>query len=125
MLEKDFRSNCQDYEGFQVWEVENLDAFFAGNKILTTIFEDEYKMTVTELSEKRSEITDTDIEVIKKMLDLVGDKSFYVFTLHDPYHLELVGMQDTKVMDFGTDIGKIKGDFVYVMIMDKKEVKMG
>lgn len=124
MIEKDFRTNCQDYDGFQVWEVENLNAFFEGNKVLSTIFEDEYKMSLAELTEKRKDIEETDIEIIKRLLDLVGDKSFYIFTLHDQNHLELVGMQETKQMDFGLDIAKIKGDTVYVMIMDKKETKM-
>ena len=119
MIVTDFVNNCKSYKGFQVWEIESIDTFFKGNQVLAEIFEDVYKMPFLEFPEKRDEITDSDFEIMKNMLDLVGDKSFYMFTLHDENHLELVGMQKTKVMNFGIDIEKIKEDHVYAMIMDK------
>ena len=46
--------------------------------------------------------------------------SFFIFTLHNENHLELVKMQQLKIMNFGVNIGEVKGDCVYVVIMDKK-----
>lgn len=121
MLVSEFKEMCQLYEGFQIWEVENIAAFFEGNAVLSEIFSSEYGMAVEEMAERRSEIEDTDMRIIINLLSLIGDKSFFVFTLHDDNHLELVGMQKMKVMDFGVDIQDIKNDRVYVMIMDKKK----
>ena len=58
---------------------------------------------------------------MKNLLSLVDDKSFFLFTHYDENHLELIGMQKMKVMDFGLDIEKIRNDHVYIMIMDKKK----
>jgi len=52
---------------------------------------------------------------------MVDDKSFFVFTLHDENHLELVKMQQLKIMNFGVDINDVRPDRVYVVIMDKKK----
>jgi len=120
MIVNEFSETCKSYENFQVWEIENIDAFFKGNQVLTQIFQDEYKIPMDEFVEKRKDIPDTDFEIINKLLRLVGDKSFFVFTLHDENHLELVGMQKMKTMNFGVDIEQIKNDRVYAMIMDKK-----
>ena len=46
--------------------------------------------------------------------------SFFIFTLHNANHLELVKMQQLKIMNFGVNIEEVKGDCVYVVIMDKK-----
>ena len=72
-----------------------------------------------EFTEKRKDISDTDFDIMKNLLSHVNDKSFFLFTLHDKNHLELVGMQKMNVMNFGMDIEKIKNDHVYAMIMDK------
>ena len=120
MIVTEFRDSCKLYEGFQVWEIESIDAFFDGNEILATIFQDVYNMPIDELVEKRNNIPDSDLEIMQNMLRLVDDKSFFVFTHYDENHLELVNMQKMNIMNFGIDIEKIKNDHVYAMIMDKK-----
>ena len=120
MLVSEFRETSQLYKDFQVWEIESIDAFFKGNEVLATIFKDQYNFPVAEIGERRGEIEGTDLDIMTHLLSLVGDKSFYIFTIHDENHLELVGMQKMNIMNFGMDIEQIKNDCVYVMIMDKK-----
>ncbi len=121
MLASEFSETCTMYEGFQVWEIENMEAFFKGNEILATIFKDQYQFPISEFVEKRGEIQQSDYEIMESLLRLVDDKTFFIFTLHDKNHLELIAMQKMKVMNFGMDIEKIKNDCVYAMIMDKKK----
>jgi len=121
MLASEFSEMCYQYEGFQVWEIDNIDSFFRGNEVLATCFKDYYKFPLEEFKEKRSDIIDTDYQIITKLLGMVNDKYFFIFTLHDENHLELIKMQKMKVMDFGLDIAAVKQDRVYVMIMDKKK----
>lgn len=120
MLTNEFSETCFQYENFMVWDIENMDAFFKGNEVLTTIFEDCYKIPFKDFKEKRSEIQETDLQMMTKLLNYVDDKHFFIFTIHDENHLELVKMQRMKIMDFGLNIEEIKKDRVYVMIMDKK-----
>lgn len=119
MIVNEFNETYRLYKGFQIWEIENITAFLNGNGVLATIFQDLYNFPVEEIKEKRSEITDSDFDIIIKLLSLVNDKSFFIFTLHDKNHLDLIGMQRMKVMNFGADIEKIRNDRVYVIIMDK------
>jgi hypothetical protein len=121
MIVSEFSETCILYEGFHVWEIESIDAFFSGNEILATIFQDFYNMPFNEFVNRRKDIADSDLDIMKNMLTLVNDKSFLLFTLHDENHLELVGMQKMGVMNFGIDIEDIKNDRVYAMIMDKKK----
>ncbi|MBX2942831.1 MAG: hypothetical protein KF860_10825 [Cyclobacteriaceae bacterium] len=120
MIVLEFISSCQLYEGFEVWEIENLTAFLKGNEVLATIFQDDYNVSIEEIGEKRSGIAESDYEIINKLLGLVDDKYFFIFTLHDRNHLDLIGMQHMKIMDFGIDIEKIREDCVYAIIMDKR-----
>ncbi|MBK6475625.1 MAG: hypothetical protein IPF95_13105 [Flavobacteriales bacterium] len=121
MIVSEFSDTCRLYEGFQVWEIESIDAFFKGSEILATILNDFYKIPIQEFSEKRKDIPDSDFDIMKNLLSLVDNKSFYLFTLHDENHVELVGMQKMKTMDFGMDIEHIRNDRVYAMIMDKRK----
>lgn len=120
MLANEFNDTCFQYENFLVWDIENIDAFFKGNEVLTTIFEDCYKMPFKDFKERRAEIQETDLQMMTKLLNYVDDKHFFIFTIHDENHMELVKMQRMKVMDFGLNIEDIRQDRVYVMIMDKK-----
>ena len=120
MIVLEFISSCQLYEGFEVWEIENLTAFLKGNEVLATIFQDDYNVSIEEIGEKRSGIAESDYEIINKLLGLVDDKYFFIFTLHDRNHLDLIGMQHMKIMDFCIDIEKIREDCVYAIIMDKR-----
>lgn len=120
MLANEFSDTCFQYENFMVWDIENMDAFFKGNEVLVTIFEDCYKMPFKDLKDRRKEIQETDLQMMTKILNYVDDKHFLIFTIHDESHLELVKMQRLKVMDFGLNIEEIRKDRVYVMIMDKK-----
>jgi len=121
MLVTEFSDTCKFYEGFKVWEIESIDAFFKGNEVLATIFQDLYKIPMDEFDEKRKDIPESDLDIMKNLLSLVDDRSFFLFTLHDENHLELVGMQKMNIMNFGVDIENIKNDHVYAMIMDKKK----
>lgn len=120
MLVTEFSETCFQYTHFEVWQIDNLDAFFKGNTILEKIFEDYYKMPLIDLKTKRSDIQDSDIMIITKLLAQVDDKHFFIFTLHDENHLELIKMQKLNIMNFGLDIEKISPDKVFVMLMDKK-----
>lgn len=120
MLVSNFKENCSKYENFQIWDVDNIDAFLYGNAVFAEIFKTDYKMEIAEFHDRRSEIEDNNMQIMKNMLDQIGDKHFYIFTYHDMNHQELVHMQDTKVMNFGIDISKIDKEHVYIVIMDKK-----
>lgn len=120
MLANEFSETCFQYENFMVWDIENMDAFFKGNEVLKTIFEDCYKIPFKDFKERRKEIQETDLQMMTKLLNYVDDKHFFIFTIHDENHLELVKMQRMKIMDFGLNIEDIRKDRVYVMIMDKK-----
>ncbi len=120
MLVEDFRQNCTQYEKFEIWDVDNLQSFFKGNQVLAEIFENDFKISVEHLIENRSELVNSDMEIIKCLLDQVGDKHFLIFTLHSKEHLELIQFQKMKIMDFGIDIEQIQEDHVYIIIMDKK-----
>ncbi len=119
MLVNDFKNKVNEYKNFEVWEVSGMNDFFKGNTILKTIFETDYKIKLSDFFSKRHEIQETDLAIMHKLLDQVGDKHFYIFTLLDPNHLELIQIQDMKLMDFGMDIAEIKNNCVYIMIMDK------
>ncbi|MGE0560481.1 MAG: hypothetical protein AB7O47_01570 [Flavobacteriales bacterium] len=120
MLANEFSETCFQYENFMVWDIENVDAFFKGNEVLKTIFEDCYKIPFKDYKERRTEIQETDLQLMTKLLNYVDDKHFFIFTIHDENHMELVKMQRSKIMDFGVNIEDIRNDHVYVMIMDKK-----
>lgn len=126
MLVQQFSENPFQYKDFEVWDVENMAAFFNGNGVLKEIFEKEYKILVSDFDKRREEMPETNLGIIASILDQIGDKHFFVFTLHDPNHLELIKMQNNKVMNFGIDIELIAPDHVYILIMDKvKEVSVG
>ncbi|MDX2362049.1 MAG: hypothetical protein QNK23_14665 [Crocinitomicaceae bacterium] len=119
MLVNNFIESCSQYENFQIWDIESMDDFLNGNGVISEVFQVDYKMPPSEFNARREEIPQTNMEIMKNLLDQVGDKHFLIFTLHDQNHQELVHMQDTKVMNFGINISKIDGDHVYVVIMDK------
>ena len=120
MLVTNFKDNCLQYESFEVWDVENMDAFFKGNKILNEVFKNTYKIPIEEFNNRRVEIPDTNMQIIEKLLDQIGNKHFFIFTYHDDNHEELVQMQNQKIMNFGVNIEEIEKDHVYILIMDKK-----
>ena len=121
MIVNTFSQSCSDYENFAIWDIENMRDFFDRSTVLNEIFEHDYKTTYPEYDKNRTETSDTNLEIMSKLLDQIGDKHFFIFTLHDENHLELVGLQQSKIMNFGMDIQEIKGDRVYVVMMDKKK----
>jgi hypothetical protein len=120
MIVSNFNTACVDYENFAIWEIKSMNEFLTGNGVFEEIFKTDYKMDISEFSERRSEIEQNDMQIIKNMLDQVGDKHFVIFTHHDPEHIELISMQDRKIMNFGMDINHILPENMYVLIMDKK-----
>lgn len=121
MLAQNFGESYYRFENFAVWEIENIADFFEGNGVLKVIFEEEYDIPFALFQEKRQEIEESDMMMMERILSLVNDKYFHIFTLHNPNHLELVKLQMLKVMNFGMDIEQIEEDRVYVMIMDRKQ----
>ncbi|MCP4442575.1 MAG: hypothetical protein GY810_27015 [Aureispira sp.] len=121
MLVSKFSETYRLYSGFQIWEIKSMTDFFKGSEILPTIFKDIYNVSVEELEAKTVEVPDSNYNIINKLLGLVDNKSFFVFTLHDENHLDLVKMQAMKAMNFGVDIEQIKPDCVYAIIMDKMQ----
>jgi hypothetical protein len=121
MVIHDFMENAFLYANFEIWDVATMADFYNGNKIITTIIEKEYKIKVPDLLQDRSLIEDSDMSIVLKTLDLIGDKYFVVFTLFDENHQELIAMKEQKIMDFGTDIENLHPDHIYIMIMDKKK----
>ena len=126
MLVQQFSENPFQYKDFEVWDVENMTAFFNGNGVLKEIFEKEYKILISDFDKRRAEMPESNLAIIANILDQIGDKHFFIFTLHDSNHLELIKMQNTGVMNFGLNIESISPDHVYILIMDKvKEVSVG
>ena len=126
MIVQRFSENPFLYKDFEVWDVENMAAFFNGNGVIKEIFKKEYKIPTSDFEKRRGEISETNLEIMNNILDLVDDKYFVIFTLHDKNHLELIKMQHSKVMNFGLNIEEILGDHVYILVMDKiKEVSVG
>ena len=121
MLVNNFKDSCSQYDNFAIWDIENMDAFFDGNSVLAEVFTNSYKMPVEEFNERRTEIKQTNMEVMENLLDQIGDKHFLIFTYHSDNHWELVQMQTQKVMSFNMDIEKIDKSHVFILIMDKKE----
>ena len=122
MLVENFKSKCGEYENFQIWDVENLEAFFKGNGVIKEIFEKEYKIKLDSFLEKRDLLPNSDIDIVERLLDHVGNKHFFAFTYHSKNHMELILMQEQKVMNFGIDIKEVDKEHAFVVIMDKKEV---
>ncbi len=119
MIVKNFKDNCRQYDNFQIWDIENLESFLNGNQILPEIFKKDYKMTPEELPSRRQEIPQSDIGIVDSLLDQIGDKHFFTFTKDDKNHIELILMQDTRVMSFGIDISQVQEGHMYAVIMDK------
>src|SRR5574343_75806 len=92
MIVHRFSENPFQYQNFEIWDVENMDAFFDGNKVIKEIFEKEYKLPLNEFKTRRSEIVETDLGIMAAILDVVGDKGFVLFTLHDKNDLEFIEM---------------------------------
>ena len=88
MIVSNFNTACVDYENFAIWEIKSMNEFLTGNGVFEEIFKTDYKMDISEFSERRSEIEQNDMQIIKNMLDQVGDKHFVIFTHHDPEHIE-------------------------------------
>lgn len=126
MLVQNFSDNPSQFEDFEVWEIENMQSFFDCNGVIKEIFENEYKMKVSEFDKKRNELPETNMGIITGILDQVGDKHFFVFTAYDKNHSELIAMQTSGQMNFGINIEDISNEKVYFLVMDKrKETRMG
>lgn len=126
MIVYQLEEKIHEYENFEIWNVENMSAFFEGNAVIKEIFQKEYKIKVEDFDKRRAEMPETNIGIMTNILDHVGDKHFFIFTLNDKNHRELVKMQYNKIMNFGLDIGLIDPSHVYILIMDKiKKSRVG
>ena len=119
MIATEFRETCKQYNNFAIWDVESMDAFFEGNSVLAEIFQNNYNMPVSEFNERRSEIEVSSMDIMKNLLEQVGDKHFLIFTFHDDNHWELVQLQKQRIINFGIDIENIADDHVFILMMDK------
>lgn len=126
MIVYQIEEKIKQFQDFEIWDVENMDAFFKGNAVIKEIFEKEYKIKIADFESRRGEMPETNIGIMTNILDHIGDKHFFLFTLYDKNHLELIKMQQMKVMNFGVNIESILPDHVYILVMDKvKEVSVG
>lgn len=121
MLVTHFAENAENYENFEIWDVDSFESFYTGNPIIKEIATKEFKVVGDKKELLYKQKITENIPVVEDVLDLINDKHFFVFTLHDPNHLELVGMQKTKTMDFGVDISNIDPNHSYIVVMDKRK----
>lgn len=119
MIVENIKSNISQYKNFEIWDIENVDAFFSGNAVIKEIFEKEYKMRIHDFQNKRESIPETDLGLITSILDQIGDKHFFVFVLGNQNHTELIDLQESRVMNFGVDITQLNPTHYYILIMDK------
>ena len=119
MIVKSFMDNCREYKNFQIWDIASMDDFMLDNPVLNEIFQNDYKMTYAESRKNRHKIEDTDLQIMHKLLEQIGDKHFFIFTWHDDNHSELVQMQNLKIMNWGIDINEIDKTHVYIVMMDE------
>ena len=119
MITTEFRETCKQYNNFAIWDVENMDAFFEGNSVLSEIFQNNYNIPVSEFNDRRLEIEVSNMDIMKNLLEQIGDKHFLIFTYHDDNHWELVQLQKQRIMNFGVDIENIADDHVFILMMDK------
>jgi len=119
MIVKEFKDSCSQYKNFQIWEVPTMDDFMLDNPVLNEIFFTDYKISYLDAKNFPERITDSNLQIMDRLLSQVGDKHFYIFTWHDDNHSELVQMQNLKIMNWGIDINEIKKDRVYIIMMDQ------
>ena len=118
MLVKDFQRTCFQYANFAIWKIDNIDEFFGGADVLSVAFEHLFEMPLAEFRERRSEIPQSDMKIMQKILDAIDDKFFFIFTYHSDNHAVLVDLQERGVMNFGLDINDVRDDCVYICMMD-------
>ncbi|MCC7302838.1 MAG: hypothetical protein IT233_09360 [Bacteroidia bacterium] len=121
MIANEFSETFSTYENFMILAVGGIEEFFEVNDVLPRIFKDFYKFPVTELKSRRQEIAESDMDIIVRTLSNVDDKHFFIFTLHDSNHLDLIKMQMMKVMNFGMDIQHLESNKLYILAMDRKK----
>ncbi len=119
MLVEDFLNNCREYTNFQIMEVESMEAFFSLSDVMPQVFEHLYGMPLSSFVERRKEIPATEMKIMEKILDHIGDRYFFIFTWHSDHHAILVQLQDSGVMNFGMDINDIQKENVYICMMEK------
>ena len=120
----DYSKNYIKYDNMSIWEIKNLDQLFKAHESLFEIFEKEYGFPYTQLNSQQEKFSDSDINVVSKLLDHFGDKHFYIFSNNDSNHSELKILQDKKIINFGIDIHVINPNRIYVLEMDKtKDLK--
>lgn len=119
MIATEFGETYASYENFMVLAVNSIEEFLDLNDVIPRIFKDYYKFPVSEFNKRKDEIEESHMDIIVRILANVDDKYFFVFTLHDSNHMELIKLQRLKIMNFGTDIEKIDNDKVYIIAMDK------
>lgn len=119
MIVADFKTNFHMYENMAIWEIAKITDFFKAHEMLKEIFEKEYKFSFDNRHDPANNFTDSDIEVVNKLLDHFGDKHFMVFSNNDPTHSLLKEFQDKKIINFGMDIYVLNPTKIYVLEMDK------
>ena len=119
MVVTDFSEKYAMYENFQIWEILNLDDFFQSHTMLFEIFKKEYGFPFEKRNESGKKFEDTDIEIVSKLMNYFNDKQFFIFSLNDNNHKELITLQERKIINFGIDICAIEPSKLYVLDMDK------
>ena len=121
MIVKNFTETAKEYKNFKIWDVPQMDDFMQDNPVLNEIFLIDYKIPYIESRLNPTAVEDSDLEVMHKLLDQIGDKHFFIFTWHDDNHSEMVQMQNLNIMNWGIDINEVDKTHVYIVMMDKDE----
>lgn len=117
MIVTDLLSNIKLYNNMSIWSIPNLEEFMKMHNSLQDAFKQEYQTDYT--NRFNAGFMDPDQVAITKLLDYFEDKHFFVFSLNDQQHMELIMLQDKKILNFGIDINQIRPDLIYVLEMDK------
>lgn len=124
MVIKDFSEKYYLYENMSIWEVKTLDEFFKAHESMFEIFEDVYGFPFCS-RKKQGYFKDSDIRVVSKLLNRFSDIYFFIFSLNDKHHKDLIRLQKNNTINFGMDIEKLEPDSIYVLEMDKtKDLRM-
>lgn len=107
------------YLNMSIWTVSTEEEFIKMHENLAEAFKQEYKFDYNERNNPYNKFNDSSKTVINKLLDYFNDKCFFVFEQNDENHLQLIMLQEKKIINFGIDINSIEPNKIYVLEMDK------
>ena len=119
MIVRDYKDQFNMFDNMAIWAISSMEEFFTSHQQIEEIFAAEYGFSYSSRNEQAEKFIDTDIMMVSRLLDLFGDKHFFVFSENDAQHIILKELQDKKLISFGMDIYVLKPNHIYVLEMDK------